>query len=118
MCAICETWKYCDVLPAMEEGLKCSGLAGVVGEVCRGRVQHASGVTHLIVEQVSDLSSDLRRVSGIGSAFPVNAGRGDDAKRGGKGEDGRDPKPIIHPRDMYEPDMRIETLKVRAWNFR
>ena len=27
---------------------------------CRGKVQHASGVTHLIVEQVSDLSADLR----------------------------------------------------------
>jgi protein ImuA len=31
----CETWKDRDVLPAMEEGLKCDGLAGVVGEVSR-----------------------------------------------------------------------------------
>ena len=38
---------------------------------CRGKVQHASGVTHLIVEQVSDLSVELRRVSGIDGAFPV-----------------------------------------------
>ena len=59
---------------------------------CRGRVQHASGVTHLIVEQVSDLSAELRRVSGIDGGFPVTAGRGDDAKRGGSGEDSRDPK--------------------------
>jgi protein ImuA len=29
----CETWKDRDVLPAMEEGLRCAGLAGVVGEV-------------------------------------------------------------------------------------
>src|SRR5215813_13332570 len=29
----CETWKDRDVLPAMEEGLSCKGLAGVVGEV-------------------------------------------------------------------------------------
>ena len=29
----CETWKDRDVLPAMEEGLECNGLAGVVGEV-------------------------------------------------------------------------------------
>src|SRR5580658_5889520 len=29
----CETWKDRDVLPAMEEGLKCEGLAAVVGEV-------------------------------------------------------------------------------------
>ncbi len=31
----CETWKDSDVLPAMEEGLRCKGLAGVVGEVTR-----------------------------------------------------------------------------------
>ena len=31
----CETWKDRDVLPAMEEGLRCKGLAGVVGEVTR-----------------------------------------------------------------------------------
>jgi len=31
----CETWKDSDVLPAMEEGLRCKGLAGVVGEVSR-----------------------------------------------------------------------------------
>src|SRR6201996_8140444 len=31
----CETWKDRDVLPAMEEGLRCKGLAGVVGEINR-----------------------------------------------------------------------------------
>jgi protein ImuA len=31
----CETWNDRDVLPAMEEGLRCKGLACVVGEVTR-----------------------------------------------------------------------------------
>jgi protein ImuA len=31
----CETWKDRDVLPAMEEGLRCAGLAGVIGEVTK-----------------------------------------------------------------------------------
>ncbi len=31
----CETWNDRDVLPAMEEGLRCKGLAGVVGEVTK-----------------------------------------------------------------------------------
>ena len=31
----CETWRDRDVLPAMEEGLRCKGLAGVVGEVSK-----------------------------------------------------------------------------------
>jgi len=31
----CETWNDRDVLPAMEDGLRCKGLASVVGEVTR-----------------------------------------------------------------------------------
>jgi error-prone DNA polymerase len=84
---------------------------------CRGRVQHASDVIHLIVEHVTDLSAELMRVSGIDSAFPVTSGRGDEAKHSGGG-DSREPKPIARPRDMYEPDLHIDTLKVRTRNFR
>jgi error-prone DNA polymerase len=84
---------------------------------CRGKVQHASGVTHLIVQSVFDLSSVLKLVSGLDDSFPLHSGSGDDAKRGG-GDDNRDPKPIGQPRDMYEPDFRIDALKVRARNFR
>jgi protein ImuA len=61
----CETWKDRDVLPAMEEGLKCGGLAGVVGEasklslnasrrlqLCAGE----SGVTALIIRRWRNLA--------------------------------------------------------------
>jgi protein ImuA len=47
----CETWKDRDVLPAMEEGLRCAGLAAVVGEVTKlsltasRRLQLAAGET-------------------------------------------------------------------------
>ena len=56
----CETWKDRDVLPAMEEGLKCRGLGAVVGEATRlsltasRRLQLAagkSGVTALIIRR-------------------------------------------------------------------
>jgi protein ImuA len=56
----CETWKDRDVPPAMEEGLTCKGLAGVVGEVTRlsltasRRLQlcaDASGVTALAIRR-------------------------------------------------------------------
>ena len=56
----CETWNDRDVLPAMEEGLRCAGLAGMIGEVtklsltasrrlqlCAGQ----SGVTALVVRR-------------------------------------------------------------------
>lgn len=56
----CETWKDSEVLPAMEEGLRCKGLAGVVGELvalplkASRRLQLAagdSGVTALAIHR-------------------------------------------------------------------
>lgn len=57
----CETWRDTEVLPAMEEGLRHRGLAGVVGELTRmaltpsRRLQLAaegSGVTALVLHRV------------------------------------------------------------------
>jgi hypothetical protein len=56
-------------------------------------------------------------LSGIDGVHPLDAGCGD-AKRGGSREDSRDPKPISRPREMYDTDMHIDTLKVTARNFR
>jgi hypothetical protein len=39
----------------------------------------------LIVEQVVDLTADLRTVSGLDATFPLVPGRGDEAKHGGSG---------------------------------
>jgi protein ImuA len=56
----CETWKDRNVLPAMEEGLKCRGLGAVVGEATRlsltasRRLQLSAGesaVTALIIRR-------------------------------------------------------------------
>jgi protein ImuA len=56
----CETWKDAEVLPAMEEGLRHSGLAGVVGELVKlpltpsRRLQlaaEASGVIALVLRR-------------------------------------------------------------------
>jgi error-prone DNA polymerase len=85
---------------------------------CRGKVQRASGVIHLIVEQVTDLTADLRTVSGLNTPFPLVPGRGDEAKHGGRGLDSRDPRPVNKPRDMYVPDLHIDTIKLKARNFR
>jgi error-prone DNA polymerase len=86
---------------------------------CRGRVQSSNNVIHLIVEEVTDLSADIKLISGVDMAFPLAAGRGDEAKHGGSGLDSREPKPlIVVPRDMYEPDLHIDTLKLKARNFR
>ena len=86
---------------------------------CRGRVQCANGVIHLVVEDVVNLSADLKLISGLEGSFPLTAGRGDEAKHGGSGGDSREPKPpIAKPRDMYVPDLHIDTLKLKARNFK
>ena len=85
---------------------------------CRGKVQAANGVIHLIVEQVADLTRDLKTISDSDVTFQMVPGRGDEAKHGGSGLDSREPKQISKPRDMYVPDLHIDTLKLKARNFR
>jgi error-prone DNA polymerase len=106
------------VWPAVFEANRRSILsATMLG--CRGKVQSANGVIHLIVEQVADLSADLKKISELDAAFRIQSGRGDEAKRGGSGLDSREPKAaVIKPRDMYEPDLHIDTLKLKSRNFR
>jgi error-prone DNA polymerase len=85
---------------------------------CRGKVQNANNVIHLIVEQAVDLTADLKQVSELDLEFPVPAGRGDEARHGGR-LDSREPKQTVPtPRDIYVPDLHIDTLKVKARNFR
>jgi error-prone DNA polymerase len=79
---------------------------------CRGKVQRANDVIHLIVEQLTDLTADLRTVSGLDDAFPLVPGRGDEAKHGGHGPDTRDPRPVTKPRDIYIPDLHTDTIKL------
>jgi error-prone DNA polymerase len=75
-------------------------------------------VIHLIVEQITDLSAELKRVSGLDAAFPMVSGRGDEAKTGESGVDSREAKaPTMRPRDMYVPDLHIDTIKVKARTF-
>jgi error-prone DNA polymerase len=87
---------------------------------CRGKVQAASGVIHVIAEHLMDQSGLLRRVGGSDEAFVIPAGRGDEAVHGGgAGVDSRDAKALKYAaRDIYIPDLHIDTLNVKARNFR
>jgi error-prone DNA polymerase len=73
-------------------------------------------VVHLVAHQLFDLSGDLG-LADRDEAFRLPAGRGDEFAHGG-GPDPRDtPKPVIAPRDMFVPDLHIDTLKIKARNF-
>ncbi len=75
------------------------------------------GVVHLVAQQLFDLSGDLVGLADRDEEFRLPTGRGDEFARGG-GLDPRDrPKQIVTPRDMFVPDLHIDTLKVTARNF-
>jgi error-prone DNA polymerase len=87
---------------------------------CRGKVQAANGVIHVVAEHLIDQSDLLRHVGGSDEAFVISAGRGDEAVHGGGATvDSRDAKALKHAvRDIYIPDLHIDTLNVKARNFR
>jgi protein ImuA len=84
----CETWKDSEVLPAMEEGLRHPGLAGVVGELGRlaltpsRRLQLAaekSGVTAFAVRRTSNLHPEPNAAH---SRWCISGARSDHAELG------------------------------------
>jgi error-prone DNA polymerase len=84
----------------------------------RGRVQREGEVVHLIAHQIADLSVDLATVGSRDAAFPLPHGRGDQVKGGG-GPDPRELTPKgLRTRDIYTPDLHIDTIKVKSRNFR
>lgn len=74
-------------------------------------------VVHLVAQQLFDLSGVLSGLADRDVALKLPAGRGDEFAHGG-GPDPRDThKPAVRPKEMHYPDLRIETLKVKAQNF-
>lgn len=66
---------------------------------------------------MTDLSGDLRTISELDAPFPIVTRRGDGAKQQ-MSPDSRERKAGPHaPRDMYEFDLHIGPLKVKARNF-
>jgi error-prone DNA polymerase len=82
----------------------------------KGRVQREGAVVHLIANRITDCSSLLASLGERGGVFTLPAGRGDEARHSGGGPDSRSAK--VRPRDIYDPYEHIETLKVKARDFR
>lgn len=83
----------------------------------RGRVQREGEVVHLVAHQLANLSADLATVGSRDVAFPLPHGRGDQVQAGG-GPDPRElPPKGLRTRDIYIPDLHIDTVKVKTRNF-
>lgn len=84
-----------------------------------GRVQREGEVVHLIAHKLFDLSALLASLGGRDTAFPLPHGRGDEFARGSSASDRRDGPPVgFTARDIFVPDLHIDTLKQKARDFR
>jgi error-prone DNA polymerase len=84
-----------------------------------GRIQREGEVVHLVAHRVTDLSDSLASVGSRDIAFPLAHRRGDQLRQGGSGQDPRDSPPKDpEARDIYIPDSRIDTIKMKTRDFR
>ncbi|TCL66457.1 error-prone DNA polymerase [Rhizobium sp. BK251] len=83
-----------------------------------GRIQREGDVVHLVAQQLFDLSGDLSGLADRDTGFKLPTGRGDEFAHGTPGSpDSRDRAAAVKPRDIYVPDLHIDTLKVKSRNF-
>ncbi|UTV41794.1 error-prone DNA polymerase (plasmid) [Ensifer adhaerens] len=82
-----------------------------------GKIQREGEVVHLVAQRLFDFSGDLASLGERDGAFPVPHGRGDQVRHGGGPEPRDNPKPAVQARDIYIPDLHIDTLKVKSRNF-
>ncbi|ASW08562.1 error-prone DNA polymerase [Rhizobium sp. 11515TR] len=82
-----------------------------------GRIQREGEVVHLVAQQLFDLTSDLSGLADRDQSFTLPFTKADYFTHGG-GPDPREmPKRTVKPRDIYVPDLQIDTLKVKSRNF-
>jgi error-prone DNA polymerase len=85
----------------------------------QGRIQREGEVVHLVANHLTDLSADLAGVGDRDNSFPLPHGRGDEFHHGSPGIDPRSLPPNgPKPRDIYVPDLHIDSIKVKTRDFR
>ena len=85
----------------------------------KGRIQREGEVVHIVAARLDDLSGELASLGERDAPFPLRHGRGDGFHSGGISADVRTlPPKIVRARDVYGPDQHIDTLRVKARDFR
>jgi error-prone DNA polymerase len=82
-----------------------------------GRVQREGLVVHIVADKLIDLSDHLAGIGETEEQFQLPHGRGDEFHHGGGGTDSRS-RPPRKVRDIFVPDLHIDTLKLKPRNFR
>ncbi|WP_028746397.1 error-prone DNA polymerase [Rhizobium mesoamericanum] len=82
-----------------------------------GRIQREGEVVHLVAQQLFDLSGDLSSLADRDAEFRLPTGRGDEFANGSSGAADSRNRAAARPRDIFVPDLRIDTLKLKSRNF-
>jgi error-prone DNA polymerase len=85
---------------------------------CRGRLQREGAVTHVVADELSDLSELLRSVGQRENAFPVPFARADEVRRPGPPDPRTRPKLADIGLDHNVAAAAARTINVKARNFR
>jgi error-prone DNA polymerase len=90
--------------------------AGMIGVY--GRIQREGEVVHLVAHRLSDLSADLASVGDLDCAFPLPHGRGDEFHHGSPTPDPRGMPKGPKPRNIIDPYLHIDQIKVKTRDFK
>lgn len=81
----------------------------------KGRIQREGEVVHVVARELFDLSAELASVGARGTGFPLPHGRGDEFHHGSPAPD---PRGLPKARNLVDPYLHIEEIKVKTRDFR
>jgi error-prone DNA polymerase len=85
----------------------------------QGRIQREGEVVHLVAQHLTDLSAELAGVGERDDGLPLPHGRGDEFHHGSPSVDPRSLPPAgLRTRDIYIPDLHLDSIKVKTRDFR
>lgn len=87
--------------------------AGMIG--VKGRVQREGEVVHIVAHHLTDLSAELASVGAREAGFPLPHGRGDEFHHGSPAPD---PRGFPKPRNMADPYLHLDEIRVKTRDFR
>jgi len=90
--------------------------AGMIGVY--GRIQREGEVVHLVAHRLADLSGELASVGDRDAAFPLPHGRGDEFHHGSPVPDPRGFPKGPRARDVVDPYLHLDAIRVKTRDFR
>ncbi|NKJ40244.1 error-prone DNA polymerase [Rhizobium sp. SG570] len=90
--------------------------AGMIGVY--GRIQREGEVVHLVAHRLTDLSGELASVGDRDAVFPLPHGRGDEFHHGSPTPDPRGFPKGPRARDIVDPYLHLDAIKVKTRDFR